>query len=254
MQHRDYTVESVDNAMVLLLMLRRDGELQLSSAARELGVAKSTAHRLLGTLLRRGFVIQDMRRRYLVGPALGGFGAAASSSEVMRVTADRHLHALSRMFGETVHLMIRKGGMVKFLDSVEGENPLRIGSRVGAMLPAHLTSGGKAILAELAPQEIARICSEEPGMPHPAALGPMLAAVRAVGYGTNKSESERGVTAVGVAVRDGGSEPVAAITVSMPSFRSSAPRIREVANGLQTVAMRLEHELAEQLSSYSAAA
>lgn len=253
MPHRDYTVESVDNAMVLLLMLRRDGAVQLSSAARELGVAKSTVHRLLGTLLRRGFVIQDMRRRYLAGPALGGFGSAATASEHIRITADRHLHALSRMLDETTHLMVREGGTVRFLDSVEGENPVHIGSRAGAVLPAHLTSGGKAMLAALAPEELASVLSREPAVPHPDRLRPMLAAVRAVGYGTNMGESERGVAAVGVAIRDGGSWPTAAITVSMPSFRASAPRVREAASAVQEIAARLERELAEQLG-YSTAA
>ena len=62
-------LESVDAALRLLQMLGRDGQLRVTDAADELGVAASTAHRLLSTLRYRGFAVQAGDRTYRPGPA-----------------------------------------------------------------------------------------------------------------------------------------------------------------------------------------
>lgn len=64
-----YALDSVDNALRLLQMLRDVGALRLKDAAEELGTAPSTAHRLLAMLVYRGFAVQDEKRRYHPGPA-----------------------------------------------------------------------------------------------------------------------------------------------------------------------------------------
>lgn len=66
-----YALDSVDNALRLLQMLRDVGALRLKDAAEELGTAPSTAHRLLAMLVYRGFAVQDEKRRYHRGPRWG---------------------------------------------------------------------------------------------------------------------------------------------------------------------------------------
>ncbi len=66
-----YLLESVDNALRLLQMLRDVGAVRLNQAANELGIARSTAHRLLAMLVYRGFAVQDEKRIYHPGPAMG---------------------------------------------------------------------------------------------------------------------------------------------------------------------------------------
>ena len=65
-----YRIDSVDRAMQLLSLLTERSHLSVTEAATELGVAPSTAHRLLTTMAGRGFVVQGARRRYHPGPAL----------------------------------------------------------------------------------------------------------------------------------------------------------------------------------------
>src|SRR3954452_7762292 len=69
-------VGAVENALRLLQLYRQREALGVSETARLLGVGRSTAHRLLPTLLAHGFVIQDGSRAYRVGPALRELGAA----------------------------------------------------------------------------------------------------------------------------------------------------------------------------------
>ncbi len=252
MRNNRYTIESVDNALQLILMLQSEGTVQLSQVARELGVARSTAHRLLGTLVRRGFAVQDDHRRYAPGPAISAAPVETTRNLTrLRKQAHSYLRALSTRSGETTHLMIREGAQVRFVDSVEGLQALRISSRIGVTLPAHVTSGGKALLAELDRQELIELYQEVADPPNLSSLLRVLTPVRQRGYGANIGESERGVTAVGVRVRRRDSASIAALTVSAPSIRLPRGRIPEVAEMLRAVVRQLESDLIDSGLEYS---
>lgn len=60
-----------------------------------------------------------------------------------------HLEHLANTVSETTHLMVLEGNGARFLDGVEGPQALRVSYRTGTLLPAHVTSGGKALLAAL---------------------------------------------------------------------------------------------------------
>ena len=149
-----YALASVDNALRLVQLLRDQGRLRVVDAAAELDVAPSTAHRLLGMLVYRGFAIQDDGRAYVPGPALGAAPAQLDWTRQLRDAALPHLELLSNHTGETTNLMIRIGVQVRFLASVESPKILRVGTRQGTVLPARLSSGGKALLAELNPDRL----------------------------------------------------------------------------------------------------
>ena len=91
-----YSIEAVDNALQLLQLLRDGGALRLKDAAGELGVAPSTAHRLLAMLVYRGFAVQDENRRYVPGPAMGVGPAGLSWTRLLRSLAQPHMELLSR--------------------------------------------------------------------------------------------------------------------------------------------------------------
>ena len=84
-----YSIEAVDNALQLLQLLRDGGALRLKDAADELGVAPSTAHRLLAMLVYRGFAVQDETRRYVPGPAMGVGPAGLSWTRLLRSSRSR---------------------------------------------------------------------------------------------------------------------------------------------------------------------
>src|SRR5690242_11849840 len=102
-----YAPGSADNALRLLQLLRDGGGLRLTDAARELGVAPSTAHRLLTTLVYRGFAIQDEKRCYHPGPAMGADPADRGWTREFTERSRPHLEVLSSLTGETANLVIR---------------------------------------------------------------------------------------------------------------------------------------------------
>jgi DNA-binding IclR family transcriptional regulator len=239
---------SVDNALRLVLLLREHKELRLTDVANELGVAHSTAHRLLSTLAGRGFAVQQRSRAYRCGPALEPSSPPAAGPDLVD-TARPYLTRLAADAGETCHLVVLEGNGTRFVAGAEGRQVLRVGTRVGMLLPAHTNSGGKAPLA--------RLTDAEPGALYPrglpvargrsattlAALRRELAATRRRGYGINRDESAAGVSAVGHHICDATGWTVAAMVVAAPSTRCTRGVLAMLARRLRDTVTDLEARL-----------
>jgi len=244
-----YPLGSVDRVLRLLVLLQRRGSLRVQEASEELAVAPSTAHRLLSMLRAHEFAVQDSTRAYRPGPAMKTIAAVLSSDAQLRTSAHRHLDDLARATGESVHLMVLEGAGARFIDGVEGKHALRVASRIGLTLPAHVTSGGKVLLAELSREKLGEVYPR--GLPlTPDAAGPdltalirELTAVRRRGYAINAEESEQGVNAIGAAVRDRGGRAVAAVVVAAPSLRLPRRSIAELSGPLQAAAAAVSASL-----------
>jgi len=241
-QKPPYPIHSVDYALQLLLILKRDGMLRVSDAAAELGVARSTAHRLISMLRFRGFVEQARDRTYRAGSAFADLGGGPNSATALLGIARPHLVRLTEQAEETSNLMILMGSDVQFIDSIECKKALRVGSRVGVRLAARLTSGGKVLLADLPFDEVALLYPDLAGDPaRLSALKRTLSVARRQGFGTNVQESERGVVALGMAVRGTTGAAIAAVTISAPTVRFSkgqignlVPALTETVEGIRS--------------------
>lgn len=239
---------SADNVLTLLSLLASRGELRVAQAAEELRVGRSTAHRLLSTLRRHDFAVQDSRRIYRPGAALVGMQTAAHQVDVT-VIVHRHLRDLVAVSQETAHFMRLEGNGVRFVDGVEGSQSLRCGTRIGLLMPAHMTSGGKAMLAELPPQQLHRLYprglprADTPAITDLTELLRELASVRRRGYAINREESEPGIAAVGTCVRDHRGSVIGALTIAAPTVRCDQQRMSRLADALQAVTRALTAEL-----------
>ena len=226
-----YLLESVDNALRLLQMLRDVGAVRLKQAAAELDIAPSTAHRLLAMLVYRGFAVQDEKRTYHPGPAMGAGPAERGWTREFTDRCRPHLEALAAVCGETVNLVIRTGTQVRFLASVESDAMLRVGDRQGQVLPAELVSGGRSLLAELPDGMLRRLYLRTPRDDEldatdrrlsPAEFDEFLRelnGVRRAGFAVNVEQTEEGVAAFGVNIHNHAGRPIGAITVAAPTIR-----------------------------------
>jgi IclR family acetate operon transcriptional repressor len=240
-----YPIGSVDNALRLLRLVGERQQLRLSDAGQYLGVAHSTAHRLLAMLAHHDFVRQDpVSKLYLPGPALLEVGLAAVQKMDVRARVRPILEQLSAQFGETVHLAVRETTRVRYLDAIESTMALRVVVRTGTVLPANCTSVGKVLLAELTTAELHQLYPD--GQPLPAetehsvvsrdALEAELEAVRQRGYGVNVEESEEGVASVAVAIHNSEGRAVASISIATPKSRMTPKRRRQIADALLAAA------------------
>jgi len=242
-------VQSVDHAMQVLLMLAGRADVRVSEVAEELGVAVSTAHRILATLTFRGFLAQDrVTKAYRVGSALIELGVRSTSGLDLRAAAEPHLRTLAAEFGETVNLMVLEGTMCRFIAGVESTQRVRTQVLTGTLLPAYSTSGGKILLAELSAAELRRL------YPHGlrkltertktfTQLTEELELVRHRGYATNVEESTPGLRAVAVAVRNRQGVPIGAVAMSAPSMRLKGPRVKDIVVSLRECAAHIRADL-----------
>lgn len=244
-----YAVTSVDHALRLAAMLQLEGPMTVSAAAERLGVARSTAHRLLSMLVYRDFAVQDENRAYWAGPVLELGVRANSGLSALRAAALGPLRQLVDTLDETANLSVRTGTTCRFLLSVEGSRTLRVSSREGMVFPAHEVTGGLIGLAALSDQQVESLYAEEryagppgerPDMPR---LLEELNAVRRTGTAVNLERSERGLAAVGVPVRDSAGATVAAVSLSMPTVRYEPARVSGIVTALNAASRAISRGL-----------
>lgn len=241
-----YAVKSVDHALRLATALQVEGALTVSEAAARLGVARSTAHRLLGMLVYRDFAVQGEDLAYRVGPVLELAAHSQSQASRLRAAALGHLARVVELVEESANLAVLVGRTVRFVASVESPQALRVGSREGMVFAAHETTAGLLLLGEYDEAEVDRLyataaATDSVDLP---ALRKDLARVRKAGFAVNRDRSERGVTAIGVGVRDPAGEVVAGLSISMQSVRFDVARLEAVLQVLRGAAQGIERDLA----------
>lgn len=240
-----YPIESVDNALRILLLLGERKSLRLTEVSEYLSVASSTAHRVLAMLQYRGFVRQSATSRaYEPGPALTEIAFSVLAQIDVREQVRPVLEELAREHGETVHLARLDGSLVTFVDAVESSRAVRVGSRMGKTLPAHVSASGKVLLSLLPDEAVTALYPQEQLeaiTPHSlatrSALLEDLARIRKDGYATGRQESEDGVLAVAVPLGAHGAARYA-LSVSAPSHRVKESDLDELAAKLMVVTER----------------
>jgi IclR family acetate operon transcriptional repressor len=241
-------VQSLERAFQLLeLMAEAGGEVALSRLARDSGMPLSSIHRLVRTLVTRGYVRQLPSRRYVLGPRLIHLGEIASRA--LGTWARPHLSRLVDAIGETANLAMLDGDLVVYASQVPSRHSMRMFTEVGRRVHLHCTGVGKVILAGLADDDVRGLLARA-GTPaqtprtltDPDAILDHLHRVAAQGYAIDDGEQELGVRCVAVPVP--GVVPAAAISVSGPEGRLAMDAVPRVASLLQSAAAALAVELA----------
>ena len=138
----------------------------LQKLAAEAGLAKSTTHRLLASLLQLGYARQDsVTGKYRLTLKMFELSSGIVNSMDIMGVAKLHLERLAQRTGEAVHLVIRDARDIVYIYKTES-GPMRMSSRVGLRSPLYCTGVGKAILATLPTAEVEEIWKQS----HPRKL------------------------------------------------------------------------------------
>jgi DNA-binding IclR family transcriptional regulator len=244
---QDGGIQAVARAASVLRALGSAPEgLSLGELAGAVALPKSTVHRLVGALAAEDLVTPPRRGKVRLGPGLARLGAA--SGEALRERVRPVLLELRRELDETVDLAVLDGASARFVEQLPAPHRLRAVSSVGAAFPLHCTANGKALLAGLPEDEVARLLPARLARHTPAtivtrrALLAELTRVRAEGVAFDREEHTEGVCAVGAAIA-GPDGPVAAISVPVPTPRFHAVE-RRVAERVRAAAAEASHEIA----------
>jgi IclR family acetate operon transcriptional repressor len=218
-------VQSVERALDLLEVLAA-GPQGMSEVAVAAGLPDATAHRLLRTLVARGYVRQGPDRRYALGTRLLGLGDGARRAAV--TAAGPFLAHLVEVSGETANLAVLEGDHVVYVAQVPSAHRLRMFAEVGRRVSVHSTAVGKVLLAGLPDADVEALVARTGlagrtarTLTTPDRLLAELATVRRQGWAVDDEEEELGVRCLAVPVADG-RRTVAAMSVSGPTTRVPA--------------------------------
>ena len=241
------TVATLEKAIDILFHLHREAEARgVTAIGRALDMPKSSAHRLLAALSRRGLVERDDLGRYRTGMGLVALGLGALEHDPIVLAARPVLEVEARELGETVFLVAPRGGRLLVLDKVEGTGFLRAAPQVGSTLPVHATAVGKLFLA-FCPDAVEPLDGEpERFTDHTATSAAALAReverIRRQGFAENREEWIPGLAVVAAPVWVGG-RLAGALAVAAPVQRLDALGREQVSEQAMAAAGRVAARL-----------
>lgn len=247
-----HEVGAVSKALrILKLFSHARPELTLREISKELGLPKSTAHRLVVTLEGAGFVEQvEGTNRYRLGMALFRLGSIVHERLDLSSVAPPVMRALSQETSETVVLVVRCGLERMCIEKVDGPRHIRPFVKVGDPLPLHAGASGLVLLAYMQPEEVERVIAEKglyrltPNtITDPATLDEVLERVRRDGYAISRGDRVIDGAAVSAPVKNAEGKVVAALTVSLPLSRLTEDRVPALVDAVCRGAMRLSNGL-----------
>jgi DNA-binding IclR family transcriptional regulator len=194
-------------------------ELGVSELARHSGLAKSTAHRMVGELVRLG-LLEQVGPRVRLGMRLFELGQLVPRQRTLKEAALPYLEDLRAATGSTVHLAVLDGVEVVYVEILRARNGQRLPSRVGGRMPAHATGVGKALLAFSDPAVVA--ARVDAGLTRlspytiilPGALARELKTIAANQVSYDREESAVGIVCVAAPVFSRDATVQAAISVT----------------------------------------
>ncbi len=246
-----YKLQAIDRAVVLMDLLgRSDVPLNLTDISTRLKLHKSTTQRFLRVLQAHHLVSCRTDGRYHLGLRLHDLGGRALEQFDIRDRALPYFRALVEDVKETGHLCVMRRNAIVYLDKISSARSVCQTSRIGLSNPIHCTSVGKAMLAFCSPDErdaiLATLTFErrtaKTHLSHVSLLKDLHMTHRR-GYAVDDEEIEDGVRCVGAPILNSEGRPIAAISLSGPSFRMTRAKLPSIARKIIACCAEISHSL-----------
>jgi DNA-binding IclR family transcriptional regulator len=247
-------VKSVSRALdIITLVSMKKGGLGVTEIAKQIDINKSSVYRILSTLVQYGYIEQDGETgKYKLGYKFLEISSKLLESIDLRAEARPFLQELENETNEVIHLVVYDQGEVVYIEKLEGNETLRMHSKVGKRAPMHCTSVGKAILAHL-PSSVVHDILERKGLPvhtdktitEKDEFLKELSQVRQKGFALDLEENEYGITCIAVPIFDHLGKVIAAVSISGPTMRMTDDRMNTLKSIMvktgKAVSARLGH-------------
>lgn len=240
-KRRSNSVQSVERSLAILETLANSREpLSLGEISSSCQLKPSTAHRLLATLVTKGFASQNTENgKYRLGLKTFQIGNSALYSLDLRSAARPHLTRMVDQCEETANLAVlsrsNQGFELVYIDQVESPKMIRTFARIGSPVPIHCTGSGKMLLAHLEDREVDMMLRTasldkftDKTITDRKALLDEIKRIRENGYSLDLEETEDGVVCVAAPIRNYQNRTIAAVSVSGPISRMTPPYDRFV--------------------------
>jgi IclR family transcriptional regulator, KDG regulon repressor len=244
------SIRAVERALdVLLCFSSKTPELTMTQIAEQIGINKSTVHRLLATLEAKHFVKRNpVSGIYQPGNRLLQMAFLTLENDNLREIAAPHMKRLSESFRETITLSILDGSDVVYVGVQESPQTVILAAKPGQRLPAFCTASGKVMIAYSSESVVNEIFAQ--GFPEytpftirsTETMIHIINLVRERGFAYSEQEYEEGINAVAAPILDKNKNPLAAIALAGPAYRLSVDKMLEVGPSIASVARDISRE------------
>ncbi|HFC04058.1 MAG TPA: IclR family transcriptional regulator, partial [Rhizobiales bacterium] len=218
---------------------------------KKVGLANSTAHRLLTTLQNERFVRFDSERSaWLVGVQAFRVGSTFIRSRDVVTIARPFMRLLMQREGETVSLAVEDRGEVVYLSQVETQQMMRAICGPGGRASMHSSGIGKALLAAYPQEQLQKVMGEmnfdrqtSRTLTSPEEFSRELKKIRDQGFAVDDEEVAIGLRCVAAAIYDENSFPLAGLSLSGPTARIPRDRVAALGKTVRAVADDITREL-----------
>ena len=243
-------IQVADRLFGILELLAERGELQLQDIAAEAGLNKTTAHRVLQSLMYLGYVRQEEDGRYSPTLRIAAVADKVVARENLVHIVHPYLKKLMEKSSETVHLVRRDGTDAVYIDKIEIEgSSVHMGSQIGGRIALYCSGVGKAICAELGQEEVRDIWeSSDIARITPYTITDYdefvfaLEDVRKRGYALDNEENETGVRCIAASLPPVGGGQYA-LSISAPVERMDNDRIRVLSAYILAIRKEIEQAM-----------
>jgi IclR family transcriptional regulator, KDG regulon repressor len=231
------SMKSLNKVLDVIDAVAEEGKAGIRELASQLGIPPSTIHRILSTLVARGYFRQDSEtKEYALSVRFLELGAMVQDQFHLTSIARPHLKRLMLEAKESVNLAIQAGDKVIYLDHVKSDySMLRLFTRPGAQAPLYCTGVGKLFLSRMDESELEIYLSTTERIsftPHTLVdaedIRRELQQIRNQGYSVDNEEMEEGVRCVGSLIMDHTENPAGAVSISGAAMRITADRIKMI--------------------------
>jgi len=259
MQHdesEDVTIESrpssIEKAIDILFCFDAEHlQLRLTDISAKLGLHKSTAHRMLSLLKKKGLIVSSPDSQlYSLGPGLVELAWVVLRQQDLRSICHPYLARLRQDTNETVSLYTRSGDRRVCIEEFESGHNIKYSQTIGLTAPLHVGAPGKALLAFLSQAELDALLAELPltaitpsTLTDPEQLRADLSEVRTRGFAISIGERSPGASAVAAPIWNWSDRPVAAVSVLGPSQRLTLEKLHELGPQVKQVAYEISAAL-----------
>lgn len=249
---RENVVKSVSRALdIIMLISLKKGGLGVTEIANQMDINKSSVFRILSTLVQYGYVEQDKESgRYKLGYKFLEISSRLLESMDLREEARPFLKELENETNEVIHLVVFDEGDVVYIEKLEGNEILRMHSKVGKRAPMHCTSVGKAILAHLPHSEVLDILERKGMTSHTIntitdknQMIHELADIRKKGFALDLEENEYGINCIAVPIFNHLNKVVAAVSISGPTMRMNSKCLKQLEPKMINIGAKISERL-----------
>lgn len=247
-------IKSLRKSLDLLELLSDNiKEMGITEISKELHMGVSTVHRILTTFKRRGYVIQNQHTlKYTLGIQSFILGSKVQSAMNLVSLVTPFLQKLSQKTNESINFSILEDREVVCLSKIESPEVLRTDIKIGARLPAHCTSVGKALLAFLSERKFTMLYDKDNiklQTPTPNSISSVmelkkcLKKIKKDGYAIDEEEFKISVNCLGVPILNNEGKSIAGISVTGPSSRFTLSEMKKLKNTLTNISRDISHQL-----------